>query len=248
MSQAVAPSSSPTRCLLVDDDHDIRQLLVDYLGQFGMVVETVADGASLRRRLPRGGVDVLLLDLMLPDESGLALCQWARTEWPALPVIMLTAQGDAVSRVLGLELGADDYLPKPFEPRELVARIKALLRRGRAVLSSHAAQPTFRGWSFDRMRRQLQAPDGLVVTLSAAEHRLLCAFVDHPGRVLTRERLLDITRAPGVDVSERSIDLAVSRLRTKLRDTSPHAPLIRTLRGEGYLFESDAGSAAGGTP
>ena len=231
------PSPTPTRCLLVDDDPEIRSLLMDFLAPFGMVVDTVADGAGLRQRLPRGGIDVLLLDLMLPDENGLTLCQWVRQTQPALPVIMLTAQGDALSRVLGLELGADDYLPKPFEPRELVARIKAVLRRGGAGAAAPAATVLrFEGWTFDRVQRQLSEADGLVVPLSAAEYRLLCAFVDHPGQALSRERLLDLTRAPGVEVSERSIDLAVSRLRGKLRDTG-HAPsLIRTLRGAGYLF------------
>jgi two-component system OmpR family response regulator len=219
--------------LLVDDDREICQLLVDYLQAFGIQVETVGDAAGLRLRLPRGDIDVLLLDLMLPDENGLNLCPWVKQIAPGLPVIMLTAQGDTLSRVLGLELGADDYLPKPFEPRELVARIKAVLRRaGRAP--STATEQRFQGWRFDRVQRQLNAPDGMLVPLSAAEFRLLCAFVDHAGHALSRERLLELTRAPGVDVSDRSIDLAVSRLRGKLRDND--AELIRTLRGAGYLF------------
>ena len=228
------PTPTPAiRCLLVDDDREIRQLLVDYLQPFGMQVETVVDGAGLRQRLPRGGVDVLLLDLMLPDESGLSLCPWVKQSAPGVPVIMLTAQGDALSRVLGLELGADDYLPKPFEPRELVARIKAVLRRAGGA-APQAAELRFQGWTFDRVQRQLSAPDGVLVPLSAAEYRLLCAFVDRPGQSLSRERLLEITRAPGVEASERSIDLAVSRLRGKLRDSD--GVLVRTLRGAGYLF------------
>jgi two-component system OmpR family response regulator len=238
----------PPRLLLVEDDAAIADTLRLHLAQAGLDLHHEADGPGGRAAIARGRWDLVLLDLMLPGADGLDLCRELRQRQPEVPVIMLSARGSETQRVLGLELGADDYLPKPFEPRELVARIKALLRRGRAVAAERAVQATFRGWSFDRMRRQLQAPDGLLVTLSAAEHRLLCAFVDHPGRVLTRERLLDITRAPGVEVNERSIDLAVSRLRTKLRDTSPSAPLIRTLRGEGYLFESDAGSAAGATP
>jgi two-component system OmpR family response regulator len=226
-----------TRCLLVDDDHDIRALLLNYLQPFSIEAEAVADGAGLRRRLPQGGIDVLLLDLMLPDENGLALCEWVKQGWPALPVIMLTAQGDPLSRVLGLELGADDYLPKPFEPRELVARIKAVLRRGNALAAAPANELRFGGWLFDRLRRQLVANDGVVVALSAAEFRLLSAFVDHPGQVLSRDRLLDLSRAPGVVVSDRSIDLAVSRLRGKLGDDEGQ-PLIRTIRGEGYLFDT----------
>ena len=229
------------RCLLVDDDLDIRTLLLNYLQPFGIEAEAVADGAGLRRRLPQGGIDVLLLDLMLPDENGLALCQWVKQGWPALPVIMLTAQGDPLSRVLGLELGADDYLPKPFEPRELVARIKAVLRRGHALAAAApATEVRFAGWLFDRLRRQLVAKDGVVVPLSAAEFRLLSAFVDHPGQVLSRDRLLDLSRAPGVVVSDRSIDLSVSRLRSKLggdEGGDEGQPLIRTIRGEGYLFD-----------
>ncbi len=221
------------RCLVVDDDAAIRTLLAGFLQQHGLQVETVGDGAALRRRLPQRGIDMLVLDLMLPDEDGLTLCQWAKAQQPGLPVIMLTAQGDPVSRVLGLELGADDYVAKPFEPRELVARIKAVLRRGQAAGAAAGAEMHFAGWTFDRLRRQLLAPDGALVALSAAEYRLLNAFVENPGRVLSRERLLDLTRAPGTEVSDRSIDLAVSRLRGKLGEP----PVIRTLRGEGYLFD-----------
>ncbi len=231
---------SGLRCLVVDDDAAIRILLAGFLQQHGMAVEALADGAALRRRLPSGGADMLVLDLMLPDDNGLALCQWAKSQQPALPVIMLTAQGDPVSRVLGLELGADDYLAKPFEPRELVARIKAVLRRGQPA-SARGADLRFAGWTFDRLRRQLLAPDGTVVALSAAEYRLLSAFVEHPGRALSRERLLELTRAPGTDVNDRSVDLAVSRLRGKLGDSARPQPLIRTLRGEGYLFDVPVG-------
>ncbi|MEK8031144.1 response regulator transcription factor [Ideonella sp. DXS29W] len=230
-----------TRCLLVDDDPAIRTLLLDYLQSFGFEVEALPDGASLRRRLTASRFDVLLLDLMLPDDDGLALCPWAKQQCPSLPIIMLTAQGDPLSRVLGLELGADDYLPKPFEPRELVARIRAVLRRGQA-LTAGPASPTaavlrFAGWTFDRLKHQLQAPDGTIVPLSTAEFRLLSAFAEHPGQVLGRERLLDLSRAPGTAGTERSIDLAVSRLRGKLVHPGG-APMIRTVRGEGYRFDT----------
>jgi len=224
-----------TRCLLVDDDEAIRTLLVGYLAQHGLQAEALADGAALRRHLPGATVDVLVLDLMLPDDNGLALCQWAKQQRPALPVIMLTAQGDPLSRVLGLEMGADDYIAKPFEPRELVARIRATLRRGRAVAAAvPATELRFEGWTFDRVRRQLRAADGTLVALSTAEYRLLAAFVDHAGQVLSRERLLELTRLPGGDATDRSIDLAVSRLRSKLGGSNK---AIRTLRGEGYLFD-----------
>ncbi len=226
-----------TRCLLVDDDPEIRSLLTGYLQGFGMVVEALADGASLRQRLAAIAPDVLLLDLMLPDENGLALCGWVKQQCPQLPVIMLTAQGDPLSRVLGLELGADDYLPKPFEPRELVARIKAVLRRGIAPPGA-AGRVRFEAWRFDRLRRELRAADGTVVALSAAEYRLLAAFVEHAGRALSRERLIELTRVNAAEVSDRSIDLAVSRLRGKLGDVARERPLIRTVRGEGYLFDT----------
>ncbi|MBI5259847.1 MAG: response regulator transcription factor [Burkholderiales bacterium] len=225
-----------TRCLLLDDDAAIRALLVDYLRQHAMQVEALADGAAFRRRAPEAEVDLVLLDLMLPDDDGLALCRWIKGLRPTLPVIMLTAQGDPISRVLGLELGADDYVAKPFEPRELAARIRAVLRRGQAVAAAASATVVFAGWTFDRLRRQLLAPDGAVVALSAAEFRLLSAFVDHAGQVLGRDRLLALTQAPGVEATERSIDLAVSRLRGKLGDGGAEGRLIRTWRGQGYQF------------
>lgn len=237
------PAVDAIRVLVVDDDAEIRTLLLDYLKRHGMCVEAVENGALLRARLPAGNLDLLLLDLMLPDEDGLTLCQWARQLCPTLPVIMLTAQGDPLSRVLGLELGADDYLPKPFEPRELVARIRAVLRRGAALAAPHmTAKARFGSWIFDRLRHELVDHEGTVFALSAAEYRLLSAFIEHPDRVLSREQLLELTRAPGVVVSDRSIDLAVSRLRGKLGDNVQGRPLIRTVRGEGYLFDTEVRS------
>lgn len=230
------------RCLVVDDDGEIRRSVGEYLQRFGMTVATAANGAEMRRLAAAGGLDVVVLDLMLPDENGLALCKWVQ-ETHGLPVVMLTAQGDPASRVLGLELGADDYLGKPFEPRELVARIHAVVRRARkgrgggAEAGGFSRSVRFEGWTFDRMLRQLVSPERVVVALSSAEYRLLSAFVDRPGRVLSRERLIELTRAPGVEVNDRSIDLAVSRLRQKLGDPPREPRLIRTLRGEGYLFD-----------
>jgi two-component system OmpR family response regulator len=231
-----------TRCLLLDDDAAIRTLVADYLAQHGIAVQAVATGAEFRHSAEAAQVDLVLLDLMLPDDDGLALCPWLKRLRPTLPVIMLTAQGDPISRVLGLELGADDYLPKPFEPRELVARIRAVLRRGRAVAAAAGTVSRFAGWQFDRLQRSLRAPDGTVVPLSAAEFRLLGAFIEHAGQVMSRERLLQFTQggmggtSGAGAASERSIDLAVSRLRGKLGDAGG-VPLIRTLRGAGYLFE-----------
>ena len=229
-----------TRCLVVDDDPEIRNLVVDYLGRFGLPATGVADGEQMRRALTQESFDVVVLDLMLPGEDGLSLCRWLRGH-SSVPVIMLTARGDPMSRVLGLELGADDYLPKPFEPRELVARINAIRRRvtGGAVNQPAAANTLrFKDWTLDRISRQLLSPERVVVPLSGAEFRLLDAFVSHPRRVLSRDQLLDLIRGPNVDVIDRSIDLAVSRLRQKLGDSPRDPQLIRTVRGEGYLFDA----------
>jgi two-component system OmpR family response regulator len=230
--------------LLVDDDTELRTLVAAFLQRYGMQVTALANGAALRRALPDPHFDVLLLDLMLPDANGLDLCRWVRAS-STLPIIMLTAQGDPASRIVGLELGADDYLPKPFEPRELVARINAVLRRAGSAAPAGGARPEgaarlrFEGWTLDRLGRQLGSPQDVVVALSNAEFRLLTAFVDHPRRVLGRARLLDLTRVPGVETTDRAIDLAVSRLRQKLADPARAAELIRTVRGEGYVFDAD---------
>lgn len=228
------------RCLVVDDDGDIRDSVRDYLQRFGMTVTTASCGAEMRRLVQPGSFDVIVLDLMLPDDNGLVLCRWVQ-DTAGTPVIMLTAQGDPASRVLGLEVGADDYLAKPFEPRELVARINAVLRRaqkGERGGAEARRMVQFQGWQFDRLLRQLVSPQDVVVALSSAEYRLLAAFVERPGRVLSRDQLIDLTRAPGVEVNDRSIDLAVSRLRQKLGDSPREPMLIKTMRGEGYLFDA----------
>lgn len=238
---AAAPHTM-IRCLVVDDDAEIRDAVQSYLQGFAFDTSVAENGAAMRRAMARSRFDIVVLDLMLPDENGIELCKWVR-QTSDCAVVMLTAQGDPISRVLGLEVGADDYLGKPFEPRELVARIHAVLRRtrrgaGAAAVSSGEATVQFAGWSFDRMRRQLVSPAQVVLPLSSAEFRLLNAFVDHAGRVLSRDRLIDLTRAPGVEVNDRSIDLAVSRLRSKLGDSPREPRLIRTVRGEGYLFDT----------
>ncbi len=228
-------------CLLVEDDADIRNLVASYLSAYGMSVTAVATAAEMRRHLRPGAIDVILLDLMLPDANGLDVCRDLRAH-SQVPIIMLTAQGDPVSRVVGLEMGADDYLGKPFEPRELVARIHAVMRRSQAGGDgADQAVARFKGWTFHRLKRQLIAPDQTMVALSGAEFRLLSVMVDHAGKVLTRERLLELTRTPGVQASDRSVDLAVSRLRQKLRDAGQGNDLIRTMRGEGYLFAASLG-------
>jgi two-component system OmpR family response regulator len=239
--------------LIVDDDIQLRTLTGDYMRRYGLRVTELATGRELKRALRSDNLacepsqhsfDLLLLDLMLPDTNGLDLCRWVRDVAP-LPVIMLTAQGDPASRVVGLELGADDYLAKPFEPRELVARIHAVLRRpvGRSALertspTDAAEQQYFEGWTFDRLGYWLRSPQQVIVKLSSAEFRLLCAFVDRPKRVLSRTRLIELARAPGANANGRAIDLAVSRLRQKLAG-GPGAPgIIRTVRREGYIFDA----------
>lgn len=234
-------------CLLVEDDADIRELLQGYLQGYGMSVTAVPSAQGMRAALRGGSFDVMLLDLMLPDGNGLDLCREVRGG-SSMPIIMLTAQGDPVSRVIGLEIGADDYLGKPFEPRELVARIHAVLRRAQGAYAGHGHKPQeavlrFQGWQFDRIKRQLISPEQTMVELSSAEFRMLCVLVDNPGQVLSRDRLLDMTRSPNVVVSDRSVDLTISRLRQKLRDAGQGGGLIRTMRGEGYLFATQVAGA-----
>jgi two-component system, OmpR family, response regulator len=230
-------------CLVVDDDAEIRTSLTAYLHGFGWQVSAAADGGAMRQLLAAARPDVIVLDLMLPGEDGLALLRWLGTQPEAPPVLMLTARGDTMSRVVGLELGADDYLAKPFEPRELVARLQALVRRahkGQAqVVDDDTRLLRFGRWRFDRMTRQLITAEDVGIALSSAEFRLLAAFTQRPGRVLSRDQLIELTRAPGVEVNDRSIDLAVSRLRAKLGDTAREPSLIRTVRGEGYLFDAE---------
>ena len=225
--------------LVVDDDRDIRDLLADYLRQFGFRVSTAPEGRSMRQALSAGDVDLIVLDLMLPGADGLSLCRELRSH-SSIPVIMLTARGEPVDRILGLELGADDYVSKPFEPRELLARIRSVLRRARAPEGAdRGPEPRrlrFAGWTFDLRRRDLTSPDGALVSLSGAEYRLLCAFVTHPDRVLTRDQLMDMTRGREADPFDRSIDLQVSRLRQKLGDDARQPEIIKTVRSEGYVL------------
>ena len=242
MTAAAAEGSALPVVMVVDDEPELRGLLTEYFGRNGCAVRPAADAAEARALVAAGRPDIAILDVNMPGENGLSLARWLRAGWPGMGLLMLTTAGEAVDRVVGLELGADDYLPKPFEPRELVARIKAVLRRGSdaRARAQDSGTASFAGWRFDRLRRELCARDDTVVPLSAAEYRLLAAFVDHPGRVLSRERLLELSRASGVVVSDRSVDLAVSRLRAKLGDAigaDGARPIIRTLRGEGYMFD-----------
>jgi len=226
--------------LIVDDDAEIRTLLRDYLERNGLRASAVADGRAMRAALAAGRYDLVVLDLMLPGEDGLTLCRELRTQ-SNLPVVMLTARGEDVDRIVGLEMGADDYLSKPFNPRELLARIRAVLRRAHTLLpaaeTAEARRLRFAGWTLELARRQLVSPAGVVVPLSGGEYRLLKIFLDHSQRVLSRDQLLDLARGRDATPFDRSIDVQVGRVRRRLNDDA--ATLIQTVRGEGYVFAAE---------
>ncbi len=229
--------------LVVDDDPEIRRLVGDILTREQYRVSRAADTAGAKRYIAAGGVDLMVLDLMLPDQDGLSFCRTLRAENIALPIIMLTAKGDDFDRVLGLEMGADDYLAKPFHSRELLARIKAVLRRSTGGKIT-ATQPEgrfirFEAWQLDTAKRELMTQNDVVVLLSGAEYELLYAFLTWPQVILTRDKLLDATRGRSTVISDRSIDIQVSRLRRKLGDHPKTPRIIRTMWGDGYLFTPD---------
>lgn len=230
---------TPDRLLVVDDDRDIRTLLAEQLGGAGFDVATAADGVAMRKVLDAGGVDLIVLDLNLPDEDGLALCRQIRARGRT-PIVMLTARGDPIDRIVGLELGADDYVPKPFEPRELIARIRSVLRRTQALPENFELPERiltrFGAWRLDHRRRHLIDAEDQIVMLSGAEYRLLAVFTDHPNRVLSREQLHTLSSGRNGETVERSIDLQVSRLRQKLGDDAKSPELIKTVRGGGYVL------------
>jgi two-component system OmpR family response regulator len=231
-----APAPQP-RILMVDDDPGIRDVVSDFLGKHGYAVETAGDSREMEQVLERGPVDLIVLDVMLPGEDGLAICR-RLTANDCPPIIMLSAMGEDTDRIVGLELGADDYLSKPCNPRELLARVRAVLRRAeqRGSRNGVGAGCEFAGWRLDLVRRELRSPDGVVVNLSSGEFSLLRAFVERPQRVLTRDQLLDFARGPDSDAFDRAIDVQISRLRRKLDDGASGQDLIRTIRNEGYMF------------
>jgi len=229
--------------LVVDDEQEIRELLARYLHQHGYQCSLAADGAAMERVLARSEIDLIVLDLMLPGEDGLALCRKLRGH-SNLPVIMLTAMGDETDRIIGLEMGADDYIAKPFSPRELLARIKAVIRRANALPERHGVRATpnrlrFDQWLLDSNKRELIDAQGVTLSLSTAEFDLLSAFVEHPQRVLSRDQLLDLARGRDSQLFDRSIDTLVSRLRRKLERDPKKPQLIKTVWGGGYMFTSD---------
>lgn len=225
--------------LVVDDDNEIRTLLAEYLKKNGMRVTTARDGKELRRALGRQRVDLIVLDIMLPGEDGLTLCRQLRAT-SQVPVIMLTARRTDIDRIVGLDMGADDYLPKPFNPRELLSRIAAVMRRSaggpRDPLPREASSYRFAGWRLDAISRSLTNADGNIVLLSGAEFRLLILLLAHAGRVLTRAQLTERLRGRDLDPFDRSIDQRVRRLRRILLDDARAPRIIKTVYGEGYVI------------
>lgn len=226
--------------LIVDDHREIRELVSRVLVKEGFRVSAAADGRAMQKALADGRIDLILLDLMLPGEDGLSLCRGLRAE-SDVPIIMLTAKGDEIDRVIGLEMGADDYLPKPFGSRELVARIRAVLRRGRREpVETHATQRfsryRFDQWALDVGARELIRDDGVTIALSTGEYDLLIALVEHPQRVLSRDQLLDLARGRSASAFDRSIDTQVSRLRKKIEADPSDPKIIKTVWGGGYTL------------
>ena len=233
--------------LVVDDDREIRDLVSRLLQKHGYKVETARDAGAMEQILAVSRIDLIILDVMLPGKSGLEICREIRAR-SSVPILMLTAVGEETDRIVGLEMGADDYLAKPFNPRELLARIRAILRR---VATAEASGPRaaaakrlrFAGWQLDIGRRRLEAPDGVIVDLTTGEYELLMAFAERPQRVLTRNQLLDLARGRDATPFDRSIDVQVSRIRRKI-ESDPRSPsMIITVRGDGYMFTPDVETA-----
>lgn len=236
------PMTSSPHILFVEDDPEIRGLVADFLGANGFRVSVARDGREMDRILHVSRIDLLILDIMLPGEDGLSLCRRVRAE-NNLPVIMLTARGSEIERVVGLEMGADDYLTKPFSTHELLARTRAVLRRTQALTATpstgRASVMRFNGWVLNLASRRLQSADGTRVPLTGAEFELLVAFCEHPNRVLTRDQLLDLTRGRAPTAFDRSVDIQVSRLRRKIEDNPRDPSLIQTVRAGGYIFTAE---------
>jgi two-component system OmpR family response regulator len=232
--------STPPKVLLVDDEATLREPLAEYLTRQGFLVTAATNAAEARSRLKEDKPQIVLLDIMMPGEDGLSLCRHL-VESRDIPVILLTARGEATDRIVGLEIGADDYVVKPFEPRELVARIRSVLRR-----ASRAAAPAvenelleFEGWRLDPLKRRLTDAEGTVVAISSVEFRLLLAFLEHPRQVLDRDRLLDMVQGREAHLFDRAVDNQVSRLRRKIEVDSRNPQIIQTVWGGGYMLAAD---------
>lgn len=239
----------PPHILLIDDDSDIRRLTSQLLAENGMKVTALPGGTGMARRVAGGGFDLVLLDVMLPGEDGFALCRKIR-ETSRIPIVMLTARAEETDRVIGLEIGADDYVVKPFAPRELVARIRARLRRdGDGALAAPKPKRSriyFDGWTVDLVRRELRAPDGALVSLTGAEFDLLVVLAERARRVVSRDELSDALHGRPANPLDRSIDVAVSRLRRKIEASADEPRFIRTVRNGGYVFAVETADDAAG--
>lgn len=240
---ALNAHSSAPQILVVDDDPSVRGAVAEFLSGQGYTVLLAEDGVAMRRILEREDVAIVILDIMLPGDDGLTLARELRRR-PEVGVIMLSARGSEADRVIGLEMGADDYLPKPASPRELLARVRAVLRRYGAKTEPRANGFcfVFDGWTLDPVRRVLRNPDGLLISLSEGEFELLLAFVENPRTVLSRDQLLELARGEQSEAFDRAIDVQVSRLRRKLAGCL-EGEAIRTVRGEGYLFGPEVARA-----
>ena len=255
MTEAAPHGLLQPRLLLVDDEASLREPLASYLERQGFVVMVAASAAEAREQLRDERPDLVLLDIMMPGEDGLSLCRHL-AEQGVIPTILLTARGEAGDRISGLELGADDYVVKPFEPRELVARIRGVLRRsareqggmGARGGASRAAEEDFlfEGWRLDPLKRRLIDPEGAMVAISSVEFRLLMAFLEHPRQVLHRDRLLDMVQGREAHLFDRAVDNQVSRLRRKIEVDSRNPELIQTVWGGGYMLAADVRRAPAG--
>jgi two-component system OmpR family response regulator len=237
-----------THILIVDDEQEICTLVNQYLSDEGYQVSVAHDGTEMRRVIAQGGVELVLLDIVLSNEDGLSLARALRVENPNIGIIMLTGRGDTIDRIVGLEMGADDYLAKPFHLRELLARVKSVVRRTESVpetaVASDVSRLRFAGWEFDLHTRELISPENDSVRLTSGEFDLLKVFVTHPNQVMSRDRLLDLTRGREAGPFDRTIDVQVGRLRRKLGD-DPHQPqLVKTLRSGGYIFVASVEAAS----
>ncbi|GHC96152.1 response regulator [Novosphingobium pokkalii] len=241
MSEAAA-----TRILLVDDEAALREVLADYLVRQGFAVTQAGNAVEARARIATEAFDLVLLDIMMPGEDGLSLCRHL-AESRAVPVIFITAKGESTDRIVGLEIGGDDYVVKPFDPRELVARIRSVLRRSARVPAEvpEALAYEFEGWTLDPLKRRLTDREGAVVAISSAEFRLLMAFLDHPRQVLDRDRLLDMVQGREAHLFDRAVDNQISRLRRKIEEDSRNPQLIQTVWGGGYMLAAEVRKVAG---
>ena len=227
--------------LIVDDDRDIRDLLTKFFVQHGYRVSVAAEGRAMQQVLQAARIDLIVLDVMLPGEDGLSLCRRLRAD-SAIPIIMLTAKGEDTDRIVGLEMGADDYLPKDFNPRELLSRVRAVLRRTANLPAKEPPAASrvleFHGWRLVLTRRQLLSPAGALVPLRSGEYEILLALVERPQRVLTRDQLLDLAHGRAANLFDRSIDVQISRLRRKIEADPKEPQFIKTVRSGGYVFSA----------